>query len=49
MSPTNTVRSADGTAIAYARFGEGPPLILIDGGFGHRQFGPNVKLAPLLA
>lgn len=27
----NTVRSADGTTIAYTRAGQGPPLILVDG------------------
>jgi len=26
----NTVRSADGTTIAYTRAGQGPPLILVD-------------------
>lgn len=44
-----TVRSGDGTAIAYDRLGEGSPLILVDGAFCSRSFGPMPKLAPLLA
>src|SRR5574342_253652 len=44
-----TVRSKDGTAIAYERLGEGPPLILVDGALCSRAFGPMPKLAPLLA
>ncbi len=43
------VLSSDGNAIAYDRSGEGPPLILVDGAFCHRSFGPTPKLAPLLA
>src|SRR5256886_10566818 len=45
----NQVRSRDGTTIAYDRLGAGPPLILIDGAFCSRSFGPLPKLAPLLA
>lgn len=45
----NTVRSKDGTAIAYDRMGSGPPLILVDGALCSRAFGPTPKLAPLLA
>jgi pimeloyl-ACP methyl ester carboxylesterase len=45
----NTVRSADGTIIAYDRIGDGPPLILVDGAFCGRAFGPMPGLAPLLA
>lgn len=45
--PTTT--SADGTTIAYSRTGEGPPIVLVDGAFGHRSFGPNEALVPLLA
>jgi pimeloyl-ACP methyl ester carboxylesterase len=44
----NTVHSSDGTAIAFDRSGEGPPLILVDGAFMHRSFG-QPKLAALLA
>jgi pimeloyl-ACP methyl ester carboxylesterase len=44
-----TVTSKDGTKIAYDRVGAGRPLILVDGAWGHRSFGPNVKLPPLLA
>jgi pimeloyl-ACP methyl ester carboxylesterase len=41
--------SRDGTAIAFDRLGEGPPIILVDGAFCTRTFGPMPKLAPLLA
>jgi len=43
-----TVRSADGTAIAYTRAGQGPPLILVDGALCSRSFGPMPKLAEQL-
>ena len=44
------VRSRDGTTIAYDRLGgEGPSVILVDGAFCSRLFGPMPKLAPLLA
>src|SRR6267378_6662652 len=47
----NRVRSRDGTTIAYDRLGSGrgPPVILVDGAFCSRAFGPMPKLAPLLA
>jgi pimeloyl-ACP methyl ester carboxylesterase len=45
----NTVRSADGTTIAYTRAGQGPPLILVDGALCSRSFGPMPKLAEQLA
>ncbi len=45
----NTVRSADGTTIAYTRVGQGPPLILVDGALCSRSFGPMPKLAEQLA
>ena len=43
------VRSGDGTMIAYDRLGAGPPVILVDGAFCSRSFGPTPKLAPHLA
>ncbi|HEY4655136.1 MAG TPA: alpha/beta hydrolase [Cyclobacteriaceae bacterium] len=44
-----TVISKDGTRIAYDQTGNGPALILVDGAFCSRTFGPMPKLAPLLA
>ncbi len=44
-----TVRSGDGTTIAYDQLGEGQPVILVDGAFCSRSLGPMPKLAPLLA
>ena len=44
-----TVRSADGTTIAYTRAGQGPALILVDGALCSRSFGPMPKLAAQLA
>src|SRR2546426_7946181 len=44
-----TTVSKDGTRIAYERAGTGPPVILVDGAFCSRSFGPMPKLAPLLA
>jgi pimeloyl-ACP methyl ester carboxylesterase len=44
----STVRSADGTTIAYTRAGQGPPLILVDGALCSRSFGPMPKLAAQL-
>src|SRR5947209_297605 len=43
------VRSQDGTAIAYTRAGEGPPLVIVDGALCHRAFGPSSKVAALLS
>jgi pimeloyl-ACP methyl ester carboxylesterase len=43
------VRSKDGTAIAFDRSGQGPAVILVDGAFCSRAFGPMGALAPLLA
>lgn len=43
------VTSQDGTRIAYEKSGQGPALILVDGAFCYRKFGPMPKLAPLLA
>jgi pimeloyl-ACP methyl ester carboxylesterase len=39
-----TAISRDGTLIAYDRSGRGPVVVVIDGTFGSRTFGPNVKL-----
>jgi pimeloyl-ACP methyl ester carboxylesterase len=44
-----TVRSKDGTAIAYERRGEGPPLIVVGGAFSYRGWKGFVQLADLLA
>ena len=44
----STVRSADGTIIAYTGAGQGPPLILVDGALCSRSFGPMPKLAEQL-
>ena len=41
----NTVRSADGTIIAFTKAGQGPPLILVDGALCSRSFGPMLKAA----
>jgi pimeloyl-ACP methyl ester carboxylesterase len=45
----STVTSADGTTIGYDRTGSGPALILVDGAFCSRQFGPMPDLAAILA
>ncbi len=44
-----SVTSKDGTHIAYEKVGRGAPVILVDGAFGYRAFGPNHGLAKLLA
>jgi pimeloyl-ACP methyl ester carboxylesterase len=41
--------SADGTRIAYEKRGNGPAVILVDGAFCSRAFGPSPRIAPLLA
>jgi Predicted hydrolases or acyltransferases (alpha/beta hydrolase superfamily) len=48
VTSASTVTSADGTSIGYDRAGSGPPLVLVDGAFCSRQFGPMPDLAPLL-
>ena len=49
MTAVETVRSADGTAIAFARMGQGPALILVDGALGGREHPAHSPLAPFLA
>lgn len=39
------VTSADGTSIAYDVYGEGEPIIMVEGAFCGRHFGPTAKLA----
>jgi pimeloyl-ACP methyl ester carboxylesterase len=45
----NTVRSKDGTLIAFEKSGHGPALILVDGALCYRASGPSRPLAALLA
>ena len=45
----NTVISKDGTVIAYEQLGSGPSVVLVDGAFCGRAFGPMPALAKLLA
>lgn len=45
----NTLHSKDGTSIVYTKSGSGPAIILVDGAFCSKDFGPVPKLAPLLA
>jgi pimeloyl-ACP methyl ester carboxylesterase len=44
-----TVRSADGTTIAFDRLGSGPAIVLVGGAFSYRAFPKMVELAELLA
>lgn len=53
MSETVTVTtefatSADGTRIAFERTGAGPALVLVDGAFCYREFGPAKAVAAAL-
>jgi pimeloyl-ACP methyl ester carboxylesterase len=48
-APVSTVRSKDGTEIAFDRSGEGPPLIVVGGAFSDRRWKGFVRLAELLA
>jgi pimeloyl-ACP methyl ester carboxylesterase len=45
----DTVRSRDGTTIAFDEQGDGPPLILVDGAMTTRSSGSKPELAKLLA
>jgi pimeloyl-ACP methyl ester carboxylesterase len=44
-----TVRSNDGTSIAFSRSGSGPALILVAGALCYRGFGPTPSIGKLLA
>jgi pimeloyl-ACP methyl ester carboxylesterase len=44
-----TVTSADGTRIAYDRYGEGPALILVNGAMGYRKFKKFEQIATSLS
>jgi pimeloyl-ACP methyl ester carboxylesterase len=44
-----TVTSADGTRIAYDRYGEGPAVILVNGALGYRKFKTMEQIATGLA
>jgi len=44
----DTVRSKDGTAIAFEKQGDGPPLILVDGAMSTRSAGSKPALAKML-
>jgi pimeloyl-ACP methyl ester carboxylesterase len=45
----NSVRSKDGTTIAFDRIGQGPPLIVVGGAFSSRTWKGYLQLAELLA
>jgi pimeloyl-ACP methyl ester carboxylesterase len=49
VSLTREVFSKDGTAIAFKRVGQGPPVILVDGALCYRGLGPSGQLAELLS
>jgi len=49
VTSASKVTSADGTSIGYDKTGSGPPLVLVDGAFCSRTFGPMPDLTPLLA
>jgi pimeloyl-ACP methyl ester carboxylesterase len=44
-----TVRSTDGTAVAFEKTGGGPPVILVDGALCYRASGPSRPLAAELS
>ena len=44
-----STKSKDGTLIAYEELGSGPPLVLVDGAFCRREFGPMASLAKALS
>lgn len=45
----DTVTSADGTRIAYDRYGEGPAVILVSGALGYRRFKKFEQIATALS
>jgi pimeloyl-ACP methyl ester carboxylesterase len=45
----STVKSSDGTVIAYEKHGSGPALILVDGAMGFRALGFGNPLAEMLS
>lgn len=45
----HTVSSADGTRIAYDRYGEGPAVILVNGALGYRKFKTMEQIASALS
>jgi hypothetical protein len=45
----DTVTSADGTPIAYDRYGEGPAVILVSGALGYRKFKKFEQIATALS
>lgn len=48
--PQGTVTSADGTTIAYSAWGDGDPIVIIDGATAYRAVTPeNEKIGELLA
>jgi pimeloyl-ACP methyl ester carboxylesterase len=49
VTATEWATSADGTRIAFERAGTGPVLVLVDGAFCYREFGPARALATALA
>ena len=49
MSGHRTVRSRDGTPIAYDAGGDGPALILVGGAFSFRRYKGSLQLVELLA
>lgn len=48
--PNGTVTSADGTTLAYSAWGDGDPIVIIDGATAYRAVTPeNAKVGELLA
>lgn len=46
---SSTVTSADGTAIAYTKTGDGPAVTVVDGALCFRAFGPSAGIAEQLS